>query len=231
LTLVLVLVSCGGVSEASSHRAPSAEDLAQFDADRRQIEIDRRELVLPAPKDFRPESGASSVRLVLLFEKVRLRPGEPMRYRLELVNGDAVPYVFNELSPSFFKTGRLPCDRVLLISRDQKGRDTDLYSPLKTGVDMVHEEVRFPKDWSEKQKDLWLHAKNTAAQAESKLYVKLGPGERLRTRGDAPEDQYRTLRVRQKFDVPGVYFIRAELDTLLGKPGVVSDPVRIEITR
>lgn len=203
---------------------------AQAKVDDKQAVLDRRELVLPAANNFHPESAAQKVRLRLVVEKNKLQASEHVRYRLEIINAGSKPYVFNELSPGFFKSGRLPNDRIRLVIKEPNGSEIDLKSPLKSGDDIGGKEHEFPPNWSETQKTDWVKTTKMQARAAGYLFVELGPGETLRTRGDAPGDAFRSLLTRYKFREPGTYELRAVLDGLL-KVGAQSNPVRITISR
>lgn len=200
-----------------------AEILAQREYDEKQESLDRLELVTKAPKNFRP--GGSGVRLRLTLEKMTLKLGSPLRYRLELVNVSSSPYYFSE-SPSFFKSGRQPHERINFVLSEPDGKDVFIRSPLSSGHGV--EEIQFPSDATEKEKAAQFDDMRRKAQADERLVVTLAPGESLRTRGDSKNDRFRTLVTRYEFKATGKYELRAEIDGLI-KVGQPSNSVRIVI--
>lgn len=210
------------VAEKDSRRAKAAS---------RQARLDHDELVASPDKDFHPAKSAA-LTLILTLDSPRIPIAGSLRYKLELFNGGSEPYVFSESAPSFFKTGRLPADRVRLILRGPDGKESDVLSPLSGGSDIVAEEVHFPNDWSAERRAAWATAKNDERTASRELRVVLEPGERLRSRGDSGLGVgFRLLRSRSTFERVGEYSLRAELDTRFGKAGVLSAPVRFEVVR
>jgi len=214
----------------SAHDATRGELGAQAEANDKQAIVDRHELVVPAAKGFRPESKASKIRLHLILEKTEIRLGETIRYRLEITSVGSKPYVFNESNPSFFKSGRLPNDRIRLILKGPDGHEADVLSPIKMGDDLGGKEVEFPSNWSETKKSDSIDSTRARSRAAGSLYVKLLPGETLRTRGDAPGDAFRSLLARRAISEPGIYELRAVLDGLL-KVGMPSNAVRLTVLR
>lgn len=196
-----------------------------YDEEARRIRV---ELIIPAPADFKSANPARQIRLRLKLERSSVRIGETIRYRLELVNEGSKPYVYAEDTPSFFKTGRMS-DRVQLILTEPDGKKIDLRPPYPGGS-LGGSEIRFPGDWSNARKEEWINSQKLRAKVAGYLYARLEPGEALRTRGDGPEDGYRTLRTRHALKVPGTYELRAILDGRRSG-GTASNTVRLMLEK
>lgn len=204
-----------------------AEDYAQADVDRRQAVLDRKELVVPAPKNFRPSAAVRKIELRLTLEKERVRVGESLRYRLEIINLGSEPFDYLE-QPSFFKSGRMPHDRINLIMRIPDGSTSTLRSPYGRTSSLGGDEIEFPSGTSESQKARKMILMQRDANAASMLFVTLAPGESLKSRGDGSKGGFRRLLTRDKIKVPGTYELHAEFDGLF-KPGLRSNSVRFTI--
>lgn len=203
-----------------------AEDYAQAEFDLKQRTLDRKELVVASPKRFNPSAAGRKIKLRLTVEKSALNHGEAIRYRLELVNTGTTPYEYYE-GPSFFKSGRLPHDRISLILRGPDGSTTSIRSPVGMAPDIASSEMDFPGASETERKGKFDSIRRTT-NASSKLHVTLAPGESLRTRGDSPKDSFRGLLIRNGLKSSGAYELYAELDGLF-KPGQRSNTVRFRV--
>lgn len=233
LIAVLILAACArsvyvDAGEAV-HPTITTKMAAEGRLDDEEAAKVRAELISPAATGFRPSKRPQEIGLRLTLEKESLHAGATIRYRLELINEGSKPFVYAEDSPSFFKTGRMS-DRLRLILTEPGGREIDLRPPFPARNDLGGEETRFPAGWSNAQKEEWLDSRKQRAKSEAYLYAKLAPGEVLRTRGDGPQDIYRTLRTRYAFGVPGTYELRAVLDGRRAR-GTVSNSVRLKLEK
>jgi len=229
--LLAALIPCAAHAQQmrSVQDERRAEDYAQSEVDRKQAVLDRKELVTPPPKDFHPSATAHSIKVKLSLEKSKVRLGEPLQYRLEIINLGSEPFNYFE-RPSFFKSGRMPHDRINLIVRTPDGSTATLRSPYGRTSSLGGDEIEFPSGTSESQKAKKMILMQRDANAASTLFVTLAPGESLRTRGDDPKSTFRRLITRDKFASLGEYELRAELDGLL-RPGLSSNTVRFTVTR
>lgn len=123
----------------------------------------------------------------------------------------------------------MPHDRISLILRAPDGSTATLRSPYGVGPVMGGEEIQFASGTSESEKAKRIDLLRRDANAASKLFVTLAPGETLRTRGDGRKGAFRTLSTRDKIESPGMYELYAELDGLF-KPGLRSNSIRFTIS-
>lgn len=80
---------------------------AEMDAAKRLEAINQQTMVRPAPADFKPSEREREIRLSISLEKRTIRPGEPLRYHLELTNVGRSTITYLEGRPSIFKYGSL----------------------------------------------------------------------------------------------------------------------------
>lgn len=190
--------------------------LLRVDDDERRIkqgEIDHKELVTPAPPGFKPEAAKRKIRLTLTLEKAMLRKRESPRFLLEMTNIGSEPIHYLETGRSFFKSGVLSqSNDIQFILIPPSGKEVELDTGLPTGS-IPATEIDFPSDWSRQRKERAVSEMNSRAKAAHGLSIVLKPGETLRTRGDTPTDQFRTLRAQTDFGSQGPYRIRAEFNS------------------
>lgn len=192
---------------------------------------DRKELVRPASDFWRPESRGRALKLTLFLEKTKLRAGEPLRYRLEVLNiGEQ--NIFLHEDPSFIKTGRLLGAK---------------YRPLLTTPDGVESQVSPPlrlfghaplKPAEEKYAAMTAAELTAALKREesrdwtkNKLILYLRPGETIVTRPDAASGRFRELETDAGFDRPGKYSLRFVFDETAASFAIhaESPPVAFEV--
>lgn len=220
-----ILIS--GSSSAGEIQSNLFKMNAQGKIESEESALVRRELITSAPSGFKPANAASKVRFRLKLEKSDVRAGEAIRYQLELINEGGQTFAFSEVYPSLFKTGR-PSDRMRLMLKEPAGTEVNLRPPLPKGIRGKIPEIKFPPGLTSEQKAAFVEEMNLRSNAAGHLFAKLAPGETLRARGDGPNDHFRTLRTRYRFNVPGNYELRAVYGGL-DEPGLSSNSVRITI--
>jgi hypothetical protein len=205
-------------------------------------QAERRELIRPAPKGFKPAALDRKFRLTLVPKEKTIRVGETFWYRLELQNLGRQTVHFWE-TPSFLKNGS---------SYDMGTWDFFLKAPDGTSKLMVigalldefaiqdsrTDAVQVPGSAGMSDEEIERHLRRLDAKlrADRDLIVDLAPGETLVSRPwrwvDAKERQerqkrgesdlvprpsggFRELWTSHNFKVPGHYEIRAVYDDSL----------------
>lgn len=187
--------------------------------------FNRKTMVLPAPADFKPENAKRKIRLKLTLEKTVIKPGDPLRFRLEVTNVGREPIDYDEPSPSIFKYGG-PNDsefiKLFATAPDGK-RDWLISLTSSRRVAQYMAKAPPPPSIPNESSGLTGDAADGPTSADASLAtnefkVRLLPGETLRSRGDwnATGDVFRTLLTDQEFDQPGTYKIEAVLDDMPG---------------
>lgn len=190
---------------------------AQHDAEIKLAEINRRRMVSPAPANFVPEPVARKIRLALFVEKTRIKPGERLRFRLELTNVGREPIEYNELESSIFRGGSLGHSSRTIsfyVTNPQKKR-VKLLSPIfPDDIPLADDTIYPPDGMTEAQKQKWMDETNAMGRAASTFQVKILPGETLRSLGDdnSEREPYRILASDPGFKIPGTYRLQVELD-------------------
>jgi hypothetical protein len=227
VTAVLVSSSFGALA-ARAAGSNYAGDLVQAKADYNQTKVDRKLYVSPAPKEFKPLGKGPIMELKLSLESKKISREAPIRYRLEITNMGSDPLVFGELTQSFFKTGRLPSDRITMSIKDPSGHTGSILSPFVKQSDSVRE-IQLPSGLTDGERAKMIASMKRKSASASTLIQTLAPGETLHTRGDEGTDGFRTLNTTYRFRALGTYELHVAFDELV-KTERDSNHVRIEIT-
>jgi hypothetical protein len=202
LLCIPIMAPLSAYAQERSYADSLKEHQKQWAVNEKQEAADRLELVIPPSKGFKPKKDA--IQLNLRLEKAVVRLGEPLRYKFELVNVSSFPYVFSEWS-SFFKSGRLPHDEFMLILKEPDGSTVNVRSPYGATSQLGGTEIQFPDHYSDEQKEAKVAEMGRISKAKQRLYLELAPGEGVHTRGDAPNDPFRTLVSRYELTQKGKY--------------------------
>lgn len=194
---------------------------AQVDAEARLAEEHRKTMVTPVPAGFQPDAASRKVRLALFLEKNRIKPGERLRFRLELVNVGREPIVFKELGGTSIFQGGCFGPTIRLYRTDPAGRRErirqDFFARLpdaKFVADSHSSELQPPQGLTKEQEKKWFDEVVGSGRAGGNFEVRLLPGETLHSLGDSEStsDAYRTMLSKEKFVRPVAYKIEAVLD-------------------
>lgn len=199
----------------------------------RQADLDRKELVRPAPPGFKASGGAKALKLTLIAHATRLKRGESLWYRLEMQNVGTDPISWSE-DGSFFKFGGFLGShwmKIMVMRPDGKEIEAAPY-PFHIG------HCRGQTGWTkgveatgvseEDFKDTFIKSTIDARLSQG-LRLALAPGETLVTRPweyvdsclpPRPRDEakrllkmgYREWPWDREFDKPGSYKIRFVMD-------------------
>ena len=188
--------------------------------------VDRKDMVLPSPRDFKPENARRKIRLALTMEKTILRRGEAPRFRLEMTNVGREMILYMEFDQSFYKTCNLsaPGDHLNFTITLPDGHKKKMLAPTLLGDEMITDEIKFPAGWTDVQKAEWARKKNLHNHAQGGLSINLQPGETLRTRGDNPGDLFCAIRTEVNLRTPGTYKMQVKFDDV--PPPVDEDDIR-----
>lgn len=199
-----------------SDEAAKAEVLAAMDHFSRvadlQKKIDaenRRTMLIPASSDFRPESPDKKLELFISLDKNSIKPGEFLRFHLELRNSGGAPVHYQELSPSLFKFGGLANSEILrFTATDPAGNAIELTPGLGR-----HIASGSPSSFQEMDPST-LENLSVEADAQRHFGMVIGPGETLRSLGDgdSAETKFRILNCYEEFVIPGNYTLQAKID-------------------
>ena len=160
-----------------------------------QIAHDSPEFILPAPKDFKPESASKKLSLRILLEKPAIRRGQPLRYRLELQNLGRKSILLSEHNSSFIKSGvfswpsRFHC---YVTPPDTKTRP--VRTLLAGAADAVEIPVPNARFMTQGQAEETLNEMNERARQERELSVDIQPGETLVTQSEPKGSGFRDLK-------------------------------------
>lgn len=211
----------GDPSEKAAVRKTMNELDAKLDAQDRLAEINRRNMVTPAPPGFKPDPVARKVRLRLILEKNKIRAGERPRVRLEMTNVGRTTIEYSELRSSFFVKdgGLLDSDVMRFYLVDSRKKRTELLPPTfppAAAAGRPGEKLEAPpRGLTGAQLDKWFTETNAMGQAHATFKVKLLPGETLHSVGDddSPVENFKTLITEKGIvDTPGTYRLHVELD-------------------
>lgn len=187
---------------------------------RDQQEIkDRRELVLPPPAGWKPESVRLKIRLTLIPEKTMVHKGAKFRYRLETQNVGKEPVTFFEDRSAFVKSGSLYGSWYRFYATLPDGREKQLRGAIDFSDESPLQEYHFPSTMTSAEKDAAFKKIQLQETAEDGIALQLLPGETLVTRPDPPPpNRFRDLDTSFKFDKPGTYRIKVAFEDPPPKP-------------
>lgn len=206
--------------------------LAQAD---RTIELEKnldaenqRDLVLPRRPDFVPAPSDRKGSLRVILSKQKIRPGELLRFRLELENVGRKPFDYREFKPSIFKSGGLDdSDFMHFFVVDPHGETHELI-PAAASDKLHTKPVRSPRMVEMRPPNT--HGESGPHIADSLLgndasnhfLIHLEPGETLRSLGDGNPSgrDFRTLFCEQDFTIPGRYRLVVRFDDRPDPPTV-----------
>lgn len=185
-------------------------------AEDRLAEANRRTMVKPAPAGFTPEPVDRKVRLRLVLEKSKIRVGERPRFRLEMTNIGREPIEYFESRSSLFVKdgGLLDTLTMEMHLSDGRNKRIRLLPPPLGSSEGLPPKKREGNALSQAEQARRFDEINSEGQARATFRVLLNPGDTLHSVGDddSPVDNFKTLRTKQKFDVPGAYQLEVTLD-------------------
>lgn len=191
---------------------------------------DRSQLVRPAPRGWKPLAQGRRADLSLVLASPVIRPGEPLRLRVELRNIGSEDILL-DTERSFFKD---PSAQMLKFSFrlvEPDGRAVKLPSGADLGGDGLGREWKLP-GWAAMSEE----ARQAAAEREGRrmrrqreqafgLFLRLRPGETLCTN---PRDGFRELWTEYQFKSTGTYRLQLAYDN---RPPAPSEPLSEEDRR
>lgn len=196
---------------------------AQIDYEERFTEENRRTMIVPPAPDFKPEAVDKKIRLRLFLENTRIRPGDLLKFRLEMTNVGRKQIDYEEYSASIFKFGGLlDSDTIAFYLIGPDGKKVELMPAA--AADKIHGDeaatpptapntLVVPGGLSPEGREKWLRDTNARSAASNNFQVRILPGETLRSLGDG-DSPYRILYCEQDFTDPGKYRLQVELNDM-----------------
>lgn len=171
---------------------------------------DRKDLLRQPMPGWQPENAPRKLNILLLSDRSRIRAGATFHYRLEMQNVGREPLLFREIAPSFTKDGSL-CGP----------NGYKFYATLPGGTEALLPCV--PKETAKVQAGT-----APAREPESGFEITLAPGDYLLTRGSGSADRFRDLQTTFRFEIPGIYRLKA-VYAYKGGLRAVSNTVILEV--
>jgi hypothetical protein len=210
--LALLAIAC------ARREARSPEARFSISAEKAELQEqesrDRREFVSEAPPSWKPERPGRVIGLTLTVEKSTLRPGDALRYRLDVQNVGKKDVAFDE-RPSFLKFDNSR-ERSFydLILTTPDGKSSSLLPPFPDFDSYEGAPTLDASSMTAAQKAAAISEYDARQRADGFLFLTLHPGETMSTRPDGPDSNgYRVLHTAYRFEKPGAYGLRAVYDS------------------